>query len=275
MLLAVVAVASRAHRLGGGVGHAHGVPPGLFNYAFTLLLLGMVATCVLVAWLYLDGRHYKQRKPSNARQVRKLVTTIAVFAAMFAFFGGGKHTFSWLHIHRPHLNDVRGGKRLHGKNTKDAQPAGAPQFRWAVAGVLVLLVGGMLAASVASNRRRHGRTREQILAEALAEVVADTLDDLRAERDPRRAIIAAYARMERVLAAHDVERHPAETPFEYLERVLLDLRLAPNPVRTLTDLFERAKFSRQELDTRAKESAITALETIRDELATPPVVAAA
>ena len=34
-----------------------------------------------------------------------------------------------------------------------------------------------------------------------ADVLDETLDDLRAETDPRRAVIAAYARMERALAA--------------------------------------------------------------------------
>ena len=43
----------------------------------------------------------------------------------------------------------------------------------------------------------------------------ETLDDLRAEADPRRAIIAAYARLERVLAANGVPR-TAETSDEYL-----------------------------------------------------------
>ena len=62
--------------------------------------------------------------------------------------------------------------------------------------------------------------REAALSAALDEVLADTLDDLRAEQDPRRAVIRAFARMEKTFAAHGVAREPAETPREYVVRVL-------------------------------------------------------
>ena len=66
----------------------------------------------------------------------------------------------------------------------------------------------------------------------LADVLDETLDDLRAETDPRRAVIAAYARMERALAAYGLPRSPAEAPDEYLQRIFADLevsRRAPPP----------------------------------------------
>ena len=76
----------------------------------------------------------------------------------------------------------------------------------------------------------------------------DTLDDLRAEADPRRAVIAAYARLERVLAANGVARRTSETPDEYLVRVLGDLELRAGCDRTPDELFEQAKFSHHEVD---------------------------
>jgi hypothetical protein len=97
-------------------------------------------------------------------------------------------------------------------------------------------------------------------------VLDDTLDDLRAETDPRRAIIAAYARLERVLAANGVRRRTSDTPAEYLRRVLHDLELEPVAVERLTALFTRAKFSQHDVDTTMKEDAIEALERVRDEL---------
>ena len=51
-----------------------------------------------------------------------------------------------------------------------------------------------------------------------AAIIDDTLEDLRSETDPRRAVVAAYARMERVLAVHGLPRDRAEAPAEYLER---------------------------------------------------------
>ena len=86
------------------------------------------------------------------------------------------------------------------------------------------------------------------------------------ERDARRAVIAAYAQMERTLAAHGFRRNAAEAPFEYLGRILRGLDVRDSGVRTLTDLFEYAKFSPHEIDAAMKEDAIGALLAIRDDL---------
>jgi Domain of unknown function (DUF4129) len=97
-------------------------------------------------------------------------------------------------------------------------------------------------------------------------VLADTLDDLRAERDPRRAVIGAYARLERTFAAHDVAREPSETPREYVDRALDRLGVSAFAVRRLTQLYERAKFSPHEIDAAMKDDAIDALAGLREEL---------
>ena len=83
-----------------------------------------------------------------------------------------------------------------------------------------LLLAALGAYVVAERRANRGRRSGEELAEQLAVVLDETLDDLRAEADPRRAIIAAYARLERVLAANGVPRRVAETSNEYLARVL-------------------------------------------------------
>ncbi|MBM2822198.1 MAG: hypothetical protein HW413_944 [Thermoleophilia bacterium] len=155
------------------------------------------------------------------------------------------------------------------------QPPGAetttvtyePRFAWIPAVVVAGLAAAAVAAYVIAQRRASRSARaEETLAEELAVVLDDTLDDLRAESDPRRAVIAAYARMERVLAAHGTARRAAETPQEYLRRVLGRLAIDESAVRRLTDLFSRAKFSQHAVDVGMKEEAIEALEHVRDEL---------
>ena len=94
----------------------------------------------------------------------------------------------------------------------------------------------------------------------------DAIDDLEAEPDARRAVIAAYARMEAVLGRHGLRRRPSDTPVEYLRRVLLGLTSQDDAVQRLTKLFQEAKFSRHEIDASMKQEAITALKTIRDDL---------
>jgi hypothetical protein len=79
-------------------------------------------------------------------------------------------------------------------------------------------------------------------------------------------VIAAYARMEGVLARHGLRRRPSETPLEYLRRVLLELTARADAVARLTNLFEQAKFSRHDIDATMKRDAIGALREIRDDL---------
>lgn len=141
-----------------------------------------------------------------------------------------------------------------------------PQFTWVpafVVGALVLI--GVVAWVLAARRRRPVGPDEKIARE-LAAALDDSLDALRAEPDPRRAVIAAYARLERVLAAHRLERLESETPNEYLSRILDDLAVERRSVLRLTDLFTEAKFSQHAVDAQMKEDAIEALTTVRDEL---------
>ena len=65
--------------------------------------------------------------------------------------------------------------------------------------------------------------------EALAQVLSETLDDLRSEPDPRKAVIGAYAKMERTLAARGFPRRESEAPLEYLGRILGSSRGAATP----------------------------------------------
>ena len=159
---------------------------------------------------------------------------------------------------------------LPGGTSRDSEAAQAG-FSWAVAGItvaLILLAVGAwwYAGRVRKRARGELQSPEDQLATELAAAMDESLWDLRAEQDPRRAVIAAYARLERVLAAHRLPRRPAEAPLEYLARMLSDLSVSPDAARRLTDLFERAKFSQHAVRAEMKEEAITALETVRDDL---------
>ena len=111
------------------------------------------------------------------------------------------------------------------------------------------------------------------LLPALADVLDETLDDLRAETDPRRAVIAAYARMERALAAYGLPRSPAEAPDEYLQRIFADLDVSRRATSRLTALFAWAKFSGHDVAPEMKQEAIEALEAVREELRAAEILA--
>jgi hypothetical protein len=142
------------------------------------------------------------------------------------------------------------------------------EFAW----IPVIVILGLIAAAVAAFTLASRRQRQALgdddaaVAEQLADVLEETLDDLRAEPDPRRAVIAAYARLERSFAAAGVPRREEETAVEYVPRALAGLDVDTAAVRTLTGLFTTAKFSHHPVDEGMKLEAISALERIRDDL---------
>jgi hypothetical protein len=132
--------------------------------------------------------------------------------------------------------------------------------------IAVLVIGAVAAAVALRSRRQKQAEEAEDVAVAVGEVLDEALDDLRDEKDARRAVIAAYARLERVLAAYGLPRRPSEAPEEYLQRVLPLLEVSRDAVALLTALFETAKFSQHDVGATMKEEAIDALETARQEL---------
>jgi hypothetical protein len=105
-------------------------------------------------------------------------------------------------------------------------------------------------------------------AAPLRTAVEESLDDLRAEGDPRRAIVRCYARFERVAADSGLERRPWLTPTEFMREVLARLSLPRAAVPTLTGLFELARFSHHPLGPSERDRAVDALHEIRRATAT-------
>jgi hypothetical protein len=102
-----------------------------------------------------------------------------------------------------------------------------------------------------------GRATRTVALAALA-----ALDELRAERDPRLAVVHAYAAMERVLSQRGLGRNPHEAPFEYLERALTAGGAPAQAALELTELFELARFSEHTIGPSLRDEALQALETI-------------
>lgn len=266
-LVAVVAIASTGSTPGGS---DETRPPSesLLDTFLTLGLIGVVAGAALL--LYgLTQRKAIAREIASGRYPR---TSILAFLAFVAVVLG---LWYWrLRVWAPSASEEEGDFAFPGPRPIPTTPgpeqsssAYEPGISWIPIAVVVgLVVAGVVAYVVAERRANRGRSSPDDLAEQLAVVLDDTLDDLRAESNPRRAIIAAYARLERVLAANGVPRHAAETSDEYLPRVLHDLELDSGAVERLTALFTRAKFSQHDVDTAMKEDAIGALEEVRDEL---------
>ena len=138
-----------------------------------------------------------------------------------------------------------------------------PHVQWTF--FLALVIGALviLAFVAVSRARRAEEDAEAQPDDALEPVVAAGVEALESERDPRRAVIKAYLAMERTLGEQGMPRKPTETPLEYLRRVLAELGAGAAAARRLTSLFERAKFSRHEIDEEMRQEALSALATLR------------
>jgi hypothetical protein len=261
VLLVVVAIASHGRPL--SVHHGgEGPTRTFFDYVFTTTLVVEAAGILLLVYLVTQVRGTKPR-PSRDRP---LLATL-VFIVLVALAAAG---IQRLHLVQRHQGSGSPAGSRGGRSPFQATPPSAGRdlrVRWdeiAIVGALVLLAVG--AAFASRQRGPLPALRRRDAAAELSDVIDETLDDLRREPDVRRAIIAAYARMERTLAARGLPRHRAEAPLEYLERALLHLDASAASVRRLTDLFERAKFSPHEPEPAMKEEAIDALVALRDEL---------
>jgi heme/copper-type cytochrome/quinol oxidase subunit 2 len=266
-LLAIVGFASRS----GFGGSSDARPnPTYVSYAFSIFLVLFVLAIPLTIYAAFlrAAEGARRRRKSFSRVVIENVLTFAVFVALAVIVLYLRR----IHPHLPHLQDSPAAKAGQAGKKAGQSKTYEPVFEWPVLAVAIpLLVAGAVAAFVA-YRRRKARLRGSVhiaretVAADVAASISDAIDDLEAEPDSRRAVIAAYARMEGALSRHGIPRRPSETPFEYLGRVLLDLRAPADAVRRLTDAFERAKFSRHEIAPAVKREAIDALVAVRDGL---------
>jgi len=127
----------------------------------------------------------------------------------------------------------------------------------ALAFALWLVTGDRLAAWATPD------DEEPATPPPLARAVDDSLEDLRAEPDARRAIIRSYARFERAAAASGLERRPWQTPMEFMRDALARLPAPTGSVRALTGLFELARFSARPLGAAERDRALDALDAIK------------
>jgi hypothetical protein len=262
--VAVVAVASTGSVPTGG-NSVRRPSEGFVDTAFSLFLVMMVLCAVFVAVALTWFRRYDPTAPARSRRgplrsILSLILSIAVLALFVRAIAGSR--------------GEQGGLRLpdfgqSGRGSSDDAARYDPEFAvWPVVAVVALLaVAGVALWLSARGRRAAMAPPVATPAEALADVLAETLDDLRAERDPRRAVIAAYARMERGLAASGLPRSEAEAPEEYLARVLDDIEISPRAAGRLTALFAWARFSMHDVRPEMKDEAIETLEQVQRELA--------
>ncbi|HEY4412341.1 MAG TPA: DUF4129 domain-containing protein [Gaiellaceae bacterium] len=269
-LLAVAALASNGRPLTGSRGT--GPTPSFFDYVFTTIALFALAIMAIYVWSLLGAKWKRPRKQRPAFGLTQFLVSLAT-AMLVAWLLIHAH----LHFHITSPTD-RGAKTGAPPAVVPREPSAAGRrgahLRWDEIAIVAALLAAAGVAAIATRATKPLKEWRYRSHEDVALALDESLDDLRNEPDIRRAIIAAYARMERALAVSGLPRRPSEAPSEYLARALHELHASAPAVTRLTDLFEWAKFSHHQPDVAMRDEAIAALETVRDELRAPAEAAA-
>lgn len=136
--------------------------------------------------------------------------------------------------------------------------------------VLGAIVLGLLAWGRSWSRSRGGRELDDSLRRSLAADLDRGIDEVARIEDPRAAVIACYARMERTVEAAGVTRSPADAPYELLAKVLERQHVPAASAARLTELFERARFSDHDVSPVMRDEALGALTNVRAGLSIGP-----
>ena len=264
-LVAAVGLASRAHTPAGGGATRSVSQDILLEYALLLLVALAVVVIPFAVYMFVSGR---EDDLANSLPQRKNWMP-ALFLSMIGVSVAAVLVLRYLEHHRGSRDNPVSQLGDLARNAPEA--TGAVRFDWGpVIVVSSLAVLALAAGTWLVLQRRRAEPRRRAVAAELALAIERTIADLRAEPDPRTAVIAAYAQMERALADVGLQRRPDEAPREYLGRVLPDVGAQTRSVERLTSLFERAKFSPHTIDAAMKDEAIDALEALRDDLRSTP-----
>ena len=233
-----------------------------------LLAIGLGVFALLGLLLVVFVRPTRgSRKPGELRSIRAVVIFTILVALATQFFGPPED------VEEPPAVGVE-------ESASDVEDGAASDPGSAIGGAdfaalaLTLLVVAVLTVRL-WRRPQEDETSAPSGADLpthadLAPAVEEAHHHLIAESDPRMAVMLAYASLERALAERGHARHPAETPVEHLSRVLGEIPALTAPAVRLGELYELARFSRQEISEEERGVAGRALDRARGALAVAP-----
>jgi hypothetical protein len=244
---AAVAIAAAGQPMRGADHHSSrgGITPWLLGIPLVAI--------VMIGLLGLASLRKTNGVRVGVRRSRWLITLVFLGALLL------------LLVFKPHPDDARPAQV-----TFKAAPATSPGTRRTTPSLVWLAVGagGALAVIGLARRPRHrvepDETDEPV--DIARQALADSAADLATTDDPRRAVIAAYARLLDGLRDVGAGRRPAEAPFEHLTRVLSGLGVREAPLRRLTALFAEARFSTHAITEDHRTAALAALDEARADL---------
>jgi hypothetical protein len=275
-LAAVIRMAGPA----GGMDHPVGVIRLPRELTATIVTLFVLAAVVFVS--HVGRRVWARRRPEEAGsegevEVQRVPPWLRAARQIIGllYFVGLAYLLSRGGVSLDAILALGGGAAGIGGSAAASAPAPSapPLVTWSF-GILALAaaLGAFgLALWIAMGSRAIKPDDDDVAAApaALEAAVDDSVEDLRAEPDARRAIIRCYARFERAAAELGIARRPWSTPMEFMREALRRMPLPRTAVPTLTRLFELARYSHHALGPAEREQALTALDEIRTAMAVP------
>jgi hypothetical protein len=106
------------------------------------------------------------------------------------------------------------------------------------------------------------RTAEELVAALDAGL--EELSD--ADRDPRRAVIACWVRLEQAAAAAGTVRLLGDSPTDLVGRLLAEQRVDARVLAALLEVYRQARYATHTVDDQMRAQARSALERLRADL---------
>ena len=154
------------------------------------------------------------------------------------------------------------------------RPPGAPRLpapssgsAWPLIAGMVIAIAVVVTVTVLSRRRRPaGPPNQDRHLAALSQSLAAGRAALNQGGDPRAAIIACYAAMERGFAAAGSGPAAADTPAEVLARATQGGLVRSGSAAALTGLFRRARYSTEPMTGADAAHAASAMDRLQADL---------
>jgi uncharacterized protein DUF4129 len=159
--------------------------------------------------------------------------------------------------------------------------SGLPGWVGTLAIVLLGVVAAVVLATVLwvvlrDQKRRRGRRAGRLTrrgadqprtAEELAAAIDAGLEELSdADRDPRRAVIACWVRLEQAAAAAGTPRHPGDSPTDLVGRLLAEQQVDAGVLAALLEVYRQARYATHTVDDQMRRQAVSALQRLRADL---------
>jgi Domain of unknown function (DUF4129) len=137
----------------------------------------------------------------------------------------------------------------------------------AVAILVFLLLRGSLSARKGRLVVEETQTKPLVRREDVLAAVDAGLSDLDDnDRDPRRAVIACWVRLEQAAAAAGTPREAGDTPTELVVRLLGAHQVSARVLYRLADVYRLARYATHVVDSGMRDQARSALRQLREEL---------